>query len=98
MDTKSEIVQALQKHEAEIRQFGVQKLGIFGSFSRDTANKESDIDFVVIFEPGKKNFSRYIDLVFFLEDLSSRNADVLTPESMSPYLKPHILEELEYVI
>lgn len=36
-------------------------------------------------------------LAFFLEDLFSRKVELITPESLSPHIKPHILEEVEYV-
>jgi predicted nucleotidyltransferase len=35
-------------------------------------------------------------LAFLLEDLLGRKVDLLTPESLSPYIGPHILREVEY--
>ena len=33
---------------------------------------------------------------FFLEDLLGRKVDLITTESLSPYIGPHILREVEY--
>jgi predicted nucleotidyltransferase len=32
----------------------------------------------------------------FLEDLFGRQVDLITTESLSPYIGPHILREVEY--
>lgn len=36
-------------------------------------------------------------LGFYLEELFGRKVDLLTHESLSPYLGPRILREVEYV-
>jgi hypothetical protein len=35
-------------------------------------------------------------LAFFLEDLLGREVDLVTVESLSPHIGPHILKEVEY--
>ena len=35
-------------------------------------------------------------LAFLLEDLFGRRVDLVTRESLSPYIGPHILREAEY--
>jgi len=96
--TKEEILDILLFHSNEIKDFGVKKIGLFGSFTKDRQNNESDIDFLVEFIPGKKNFKNFIHLAFFLEDLLKRRVELVTIESLSPYLKPRILEEVEYAL
>jgi hypothetical protein len=39
----------------------------------------------------------FIHLSFFLEDLFGRAVDLVTIDSLSPYIDPHILREVEYV-
>lgn len=34
---------------------------------------------------------------FFLDDLLGRHVELVTPESLSPYIGPRILREVEYV-
>ena len=38
----------------------------------------------------------FIKLSFLLEDLFGRPVEIVTPESLSPYLGPHILREVAY--
>ncbi len=76
---------------------GVRRLGLFGSFVRDEADAESDVDFLVEFETDHKTFDNFMRLSFFLEDLLQRRVELVTPQSLSPYIGPCILEEVEYV-
>lgn len=94
---KADIIQFLQKHHAELQNFGVNDLGIFGSFRRGDNTEQSDIDILVVFQPDKKNFHNFMDLCFFLEDNLGRKIDLLTPESLSPHFGQKILDEVEYV-
>lgn len=95
--TKTALLELLKKHESEIRAFGVKRVGLFGSFVRNEPTPESDVDLLVEFAPGKKTFHNFMELGFFLEDLFGRKVDLLTPESLSPYFSPYILEEAENV-
>jgi len=58
---------------------------------------ESDVDVLVEFAAGKKTFGNFITLSFFLEDLLQRRVELVTPEALNPYIRPRILEEVEYV-
>jgi predicted nucleotidyltransferase len=75
----------------------VLKLGLFGSFVRDEPSEVSDIDLLVEFREGRKTFDNFMRLSFLLEDLLQRRVQLVTPESLSPYIGPHILAEVEYV-
>jgi len=97
MQTKEHIVSLIQQHIEQIRAFGVKKLGLFGSFVRKEQQEDSDVDLLAEFEPDQKTFHNFIHLVFFLEDLFQRRVELLTTESLSPFIGPHILEEVEYV-
>jgi hypothetical protein len=35
-------------------------------------------------------------LSFLLEDLLQRRVELVTPESLSPHIAPHIIREVEY--
>ena len=95
--TKDAVLELFQQHEAELRAFGVRRLGLFGSFVRDQATPKSDVDLLVEFAPGQKRFDTYMQLVFFLEELLGRSVELVTPEALSPHLGRHILHETEYV-
>jgi len=95
--TKEELFSRLQSHHTALRSYGVRQYGVFGSFVRDEPQETSDIDLLVEFEPGQKTFTNFINLAFYLEDVLGRKMDVVTKESLSPHIGPHILQEVEYV-
>jgi len=39
-----------------LEQFGVKRIGLFGSYVKNQQNEESDLDFLVEFKKGKKTF------------------------------------------
>lgn len=44
---KKEILSLLADHKKELLNYGVLEIGLFGSYVRDEATKESDIDLLV---------------------------------------------------
>ena len=95
--TKEDLLSLIQAHRDQIKAFGVSRLGLFGSFVRGQQREGSDVDVLVEFAPGRKTFDSFIHLTFFLEDLFGRPVELVTSESLSPYIDPHILSETEYV-
>ena len=98
IQTKEELLNVLLQYKDTLKSYGVNKIGLFGSFVKESQNAESDIDLLVEFLPDKKNFRNFINLAFFLEDMLNRKVELVTAESLSPYLKPYILKEVEYVL
>ena len=96
VQTKREIFKTISDHSAQLKELGVKRLGLFGSFVRGEQTPESDIDLLVQFEPDKKNFDNFIHLNGLLEDLLRRRVEIITTEALSPYLGPRILSEVEY--
>ncbi|MFN8489190.1 MAG: nucleotidyltransferase family protein [Caldilineaceae bacterium] len=97
IQTKKNILTIIENHQEQLKNFGVKRLGLFGSFVREEQNADSDVDLLVEFEPGKKTFKNFMRLCFYLEDLFQREVELVTPEALSPYIGPHILREVEYV-
>jgi predicted nucleotidyltransferase len=95
--TKDGVIGAIKKSTLELRSFGVKSIGLFGSFVRMQSSPESDIDILVEFETGKRNYDNFIDTCFLLEDLLGRKVELVTIDSLSPYIKPYVLKEVEYV-
>ncbi|MEW6231623.1 MAG: nucleotidyltransferase family protein [Chloroflexota bacterium] len=96
--TKEDVLSIIERNQDEIRAFGVKKLGLFGSFARKEQTAESDIDLLVEFERDKKTFDNFIHLSFLLEELFKHHIELVTTDSLSPYIKPYIIKEVEYVI
>src|SRR4051794_22032959 len=96
--TKDRVFALLAENASRLRQLGVRRYGLFGSFVRNEARPDSDVDLLVEFEPGKKTFDNFMTLSFFLEDLLGRKVELITPEALSPYIGPYILQEAEYAV
>ena len=93
---KDEIFKIIKQHRRELRRYGVKRIGLFGSFVRGEQTKNSDVDIIVEFEKGKKNFDNFMNTVFLLEKLLGREVDILTPKSINKHLKPYIVKEAVY--
>jgi len=83
---------------SEILALGVRRLAVFGSVQRNAARADSDVDVLVEFEPGQKTFDHFVALGDLLERVLRRDVDLVTPESLSPFLKPHILADAVDVV
>jgi len=94
--TKQDILNVLDQNRSYLRELGVRKIGLFGSFVRGEQRHDSDIDLLIEFDPGRKTFDAFMELSFFLEEVLQHKVELVTVESLSPYLGPHILKELEY--
>lgn len=95
--TKKEVLERIRLLLPEFRDLGVERLGLFGSFVRDSQRDDSDVDILVEFAPGRKSFDGFMTLSFRLEDVLKRRVELVTRESLSPYIGPRILEDTEYV-
>ena len=95
---KEDILLVIKRNQNKIESFGVKRLGLFGSYVRNEHNPQSDIDLLVEFVQDRKTFDNFIHLSFLLEDALGHHIELVTIESLSPYIKPFILKEVEYVI
>ena len=94
---KNETLKLLQTHKAELmKQFGVLRLALFGSTSRDAAGPNSDVDILVEFD-GPATSVRYFGVQFYLEDLLGRRVDLVTEKALRPELRPFIEKEALHV-
>ncbi len=95
--TKEAILQTIATHKKQLLSYGVIKIGLFGSFVRNQADASSDIDLFVDIQKDKKTFQNFMTLNYYLEELFGRKVDLITLQSLSPYIGPHILKSTEYV-
>ncbi len=95
--TKVDVLNYLKEHYQEFHsKYRVEKIGIFGSYARDEATGESDIDIFVQMHP------KLLDMVaikqIMEEDLHQRVDIVRLRDKMNPYLKKRILREGIYAV
>ncbi len=74
--TQIDILEKLSNHKAYIEEhFEVEKIGLFGSYSKNKATKDSDIDFYVEFK--RKTFDNLAGLWVYLEELYQKKVDII---------------------
>jgi hypothetical protein len=95
--TKAEVLDRLEAQGERLRALGVEHLALFGSFARDAAGPDSDVDLLIDFVRGRKGFQSFMAAAVALENLLGRPVELVTRESLSPYLGPRILEQAEDV-
>lgn len=91
-------MERLRGAEAEIRSFGVRRLALFGSVLCNEARPDSDVDVLVEFQPGQKNFDQFLALADLLERLLEHRVEIVTTEGLSPFAGAHILAEAADVL
>jgi hypothetical protein len=91
---KSEVLQRLAMFQDELKKFSVKNLYLFGSYAREEARDQSDLDILVEFEPeaeiGLFEFAR---LRRRLVQLLGLEVDLVTPDAIHPEMKDEILRE-----
>jgi hypothetical protein len=98
LGNKHDIIARIRNLESQFRARGVKRLALFGSFSRDESNPDSDVDLLVEFAPGQKSIDNFLEIGDLLEESLGRRVELVTPESLSPHIGPHILLEAEDVV
>ena len=97
VNTAADIQSLIIAHREQILKYGATSIGLFGSFINGKVTKHSDVDLLVEFEAGQKTYDNFINLALFLESLLGRKVELITPSSLSKYLKPHIEKSVQYV-
>ena len=93
---RNDIMEQIRRHDDFLIAHGVKRIGLFGSYARGEEREKSDIDLLVEFDTGKKNYDNFIELCFFFEDLLGHKVDLLTPESISPFIRSSIEKDAYY--
>ena len=95
--TRSEILKILKKYKKEnAKKYGINNIGLFGSYSKDEGRDESDID--IIIETTEPDIFKLVHIKDELEKLLNTNVDIVrNHEKMNPYLKKHIEKCVIYV-
>lgn len=93
--TKEYILDFLKEHKEELKnRYQVDTIGLFGSYARDEATSDSDIDLLVEM-PSK--FDLYYDFKEYLEEVFKKNIDLGLKKSIRPFIARSIKEDIIYV-
>jgi len=78
------------------RTHGIRRLSLFGSILREDFGPDSDIDFLVEFEPGKvPSLLGMAALEIALSEMLGRPVDLRTPEDLSRYFREDVIQSAE---
>lgn len=76
--TREEVIEILRKERANfVSEYGVKRIGLFGSYAKGTPARGSDIDIFVEFE--RPIGLKFIQFAEYLEKLLGNSVDILTP-------------------
>jgi predicted nucleotidyltransferase len=94
---KQEIIKIIRNNKPEMEsRYGVQRLGLFGSYVRESQRKKSDIDILVAFNRDIDLFD-FLDLRKYLENQLQAKVDLVMESALKPAIGKRILSEVEYV-
>jgi uncharacterized protein len=96
MTTQKEILETLSRLDSElVKDYKVQRIGLFGSYARSEQRPESDIDLLVAFADGADLFD-LARLKYLLEDRLGHRVDIVPERALRNELKKSVLADVKY--
>lgn len=94
---RTDLIAILSQAMPDLRErYAVEHLDIFGSYARDEARQDSDVDVLVTFL-GQPTFHGFMGLKEDLEARLGRRVDLVTLAGLKPRIKSSVLAELLHV-
>jgi predicted nucleotidyltransferase len=82
---RDDIVKFLQMHKEELKQrFGVESLGLYGSYARDEAREDSNIDIAIELASGSKSLSNFTGVRNYLEEQLGKTVNLVFESNLKP--------------
>jgi predicted nucleotidyltransferase len=75
-----------------VSEYGVKRIGLFGSYAKGTQAEDSDVDIVVEFE--RPIGLKFVEFGEYLEKLFGRKTDVLTPAGINGIRIQRVAEDI----
>jgi hypothetical protein len=86
----------IEAHAQELHKLGARRVGVFGSFARNQATPESDVDVYVEFSQGMKTYDNFYAIYELLHELFGRPIDLVTDGALSERKARLILPTVRY--
>ena len=94
---KPEIIDIIKNSKPEMQAlYGVNKVGLFGSYVREQQREKSDIDILVSFSRDIDLFD-FLELREYLENRLHQKVDLVMESALKPAIGKRIHSEVEYV-
>ena len=84
------VISRLQRHEADLRRLGVERLYLFGSTARGEARDDSDVDLFFDYQKGKLGLFELMEVKDYAAGLLGRKTDIMTRDSLHKALRSQI--------
>ena len=86
----------IEAHAQELHALGARRIGVFGSFARESATPQSDVDVYVEFSEGMKTYDNLYAIYELLRELFGRPIDLVTDGALSEKKARLILPTVRY--
>jgi predicted nucleotidyltransferase len=94
MESRDDIIKKIKGQYSYLsQQYGIRRIGIFGSVAMDTAGQDSDIDIVVEFD--RPIGLKFIEFIEYMEKLLGKKVDVLTKDGIKNIRVKNVSTEIE---
>ncbi|HOV14637.1 MAG TPA: nucleotidyltransferase family protein [Spirochaetota bacterium] len=94
---RQDILQKLRENREVFERYGIKKIGLFGSYARNEATEDSDID--LIYENDSEKSMSYIDFVELDEYLTksfNKKVELVNYKYMNPIIKKNSEKDFIY--
>jgi hypothetical protein len=80
------------------KNFNISEIGVFGSYSRNEQNKDSDIDIIIECKENTDDlFGNRLALIEYLQKVFNKNVDVCYKKAIKPVFRELILKDAKFV-
>jgi uncharacterized protein len=86
----------IEAHAQELHKLGARRIGVFGSFAKNSATPESDVDVYIEFSEGMKTYDNFFAIYELLRELFGRPIDLVTDGALSERKAHLILPTVRY--
>ncbi|SEG41211.1 nucleotidyltransferase family protein [Algoriphagus boritolerans] len=83
----------LNQIKQSFRDKPVLKAYLFGSFSREQASVDSDIDILVELDYSQKIGLKFFQMQTELENILNHKVDLISNEALSPLIRPQVIRD-----
>jgi len=92
---RESLLEYLKNYKSYFHQkYGIKNLYLFGSFARDEAKKQSDVDLLADFDEKNLTLSNFLDFKRELESKLKTKVDLATKDMIKPKLWKYIKKDL----
>jgi predicted nucleotidyltransferase len=94
---RNDALEVLRHSQAELRARGVRRAALFGSVARGESRPDSDIDVMIEIDPDAPiGVYEYVGLKDYIAGLFDAPVDVVSRDSLKPYIRPAATADAVY--